>query len=422
MNYQEAMQYIYSTSWMGSVLGLSRMRALTDRLGAPQNRIPHIHIAGTNGKGSTAAVLAQILQDAGYKTGLYTSPAIRSFEERIRIDGQPISQEDIVRLTKTMKQAAATMSSPPTEYELITTLAFLYFYDQKVDFAVTEVGLGGRIDATNVIDNPIVSVITPVALDHTKELGSDLAEVARQKAGIIKEGRPVVTASQSPVVMAEIDRICRERHCRLYHSDRVAVRGVESGPGGQVFTRGTGGTYRLALLGPHQLQNAATAMTAIGVLRDEGHAVPERAVESGLANVRWPGRFEMLRDTPPVVLDGAHNPHGAKALIDALGTVFPGRNVRFIIGVLADKVYNEIIEILSARAAGWICVTPKSERALPAEDLAAAIRSFGEPATIAADVSEALHLAMAQSHPNDVICICGTLSLIDEATTAAASL
>lgn len=412
MNYEQAMEYIYSTSWMGSILGLTRMRELMQRLGNPQDQIPTIHIAGTNGKGSTAAMLAEILTQAGYRTGLYTSPAIHYFGERMMIGGEPIAEEDIARLTERMKEAAEGMEQKPTEYELITALSFLYFAE-NCEIGIIETGMGGLLDATNVISKPVLSIITPIGKDHIKELGDTIEAIAEQKAGIIKEGAPVVLAEQDEAVTDVIRRIAREKSADLSIAKRDSLTPLTHALTGQDFLY-AGERYTLALLGQYQLQNAATTLCAVEQLRHLGWSISTESLKRGLSAVRWPGRFEVLHTAPTVILDGAHNPQGAASLLENLQTYFPGQCITMIVGILADKEYNKVVECFASLPSRWIAVTPHSDRALPANELARSLREYHAEVDVIESVSQALSQTMERVKPDEVICVFGTLTLIDE--------
>lgn len=412
MNYDDAMEFIYSTSWMGSILGISRMKTLMEKLGNPQDKVPNIHIAGTNGKGSTAAMLASILTSAGYRTGLYTSPVIHYFGERMMIDTVPMPEADITKLTAKMKEAADTMDEKPTEYELITALSYLYFAE-AADIGVIETGLGGTLDATNVIDRPILSIITAIGMDHTKELGNSLDKITEQKAGIIKKGCPVVLSAQGEIVTKGIEAIAKEKEAPLFISEAIAVLPAGHDLDLQHFSY-HGELYSLSLLGEYQLENVATVLKAVEVLRTQGIEIPDEAVHKGLQTVRWPGRFEILRKSPTAVLDGAHNPQGAESFVRNVKAYFPGKKLTVIVGILADKEYHTVVEILSQLTARWIAVTPNSDRALEASELAVSLQRYHADVRIIDSVTEALDTAMQDSGPDDVICVLGTLTLIGE--------
>ena len=318
MNYEEALNYIHAVQWAGHKPGLTRTRTLLAALGNPHEQLKFIHVAGTNGKGSTAAMLASCLQAAGYRVGLYTSPFINRFNERIQVNGQQIPDEALVRLVERVKPAADAMTDIPTEFEIITALGMLWFAETKCDIVVLEVGLGGTLDSTNVIDPPECAVITALGMDHVKELGPTLADIASAKAGIIKPGSPVVSYGGVPEADAVIARTAAERHAPLTVVDLSRLT-IEDGDLDAVTFDFDGlNGIRLPLIGSYQPRNAATAITALRVLRSRGWNIPDSAIRAGLEQVRWPGRFELLRHSPAFLLDGSHNAHGMRATVQSL--------------------------------------------------------------------------------------------------------
>ena len=410
MNYGEALQYIHSVSWLGSRPGLSRISELCRRLSDPERGLRFIHVAGTNGKGSVSAELAEILTSAGYRTGLFTSPYIVDFRERIRIGNEMISEEDLAEITDCVKRAADDMSDPPTEFELITAVAFEYFKRQGCDFVILEAGLGGRLDSTNVIKSPLLSVITGIALDHTAVLGPTVADIAREKSGIIKPSCPIVLGDV-PEKARQVVR-CRAVECasRLAEVDlrRIAVRGVSLcgtditfAPSGERYD--AGGDYRLALLGEYQTANAATVLTAVEELRREGVAIPQEAVHVGLASTVWHARLEIIARDPTVIYDGAHNPQGMNAAVRSIGNLFPDVHPIVLIGVMRDKDYGAMADILAPLALSVHTVTPDNPRAMSASELATEFRCRGIPTvshdTVASGVRAAMSEAWAKSVP-----------------------
>jgi len=484
--YAEALTYVQSLSAFGSHLGLGRVRRFLGVLGDPQLALRTIHVAGTNGKGSVAVMMASILTAAGYRTGLYVTPCW-DFADQMKIDGHPIAPEEAAHLILEVARPAARRlaeSGDPddqvTEFEFVTALAILHAARQGVDFFVCEVGLGGRLDATNVFDRPALSVITSIGLDHTDRLGPTLTDIAAEKAGIIKRSTPVVSAPQDPEVLDVLAAAARRRGCRLYVAGRtprdVAGAGGRAGgwAGGRAIFRsvslaGQRFDYTgpglpnlddlcLPLLGPHQLDNAATALTALGVLKERGlaTAVDARAVRAGLAATVWPGRFEVFgaegaspcetgaspgdagiggdvgpprppRPTRPIiVIDGAHNPAGARALAATIRQVLPGRRILLVLGLLADKDVEGYLPLvlppeLAEVTAVWTC-PPESPRAMSPEELARRVRlaSPSLPVTPEADVGQALRQAMAAATPADVVCVAGSLYQVGLARKVAA--
>lgn len=383
MDYQEALAYIHAVHWQGHKPGLDRTRALLAALGDPHKGLRFVHVAGTNGKGSTAAMLDSCLRCAGYRVGLFTSPYINRFNERIQVDGVPIPDGDLVRLVEQVRPAASAMADVPTEFELITALGMLYFAQERCDIVVLEVGLGGALDSTNVIDPPACAVITALGMDHVQELGLTLADIAAAKAGIIKPGSPVVSYGGAP----EADRVIADAAAAcgapLTVADfaRLTLRGA--GLEGQTFDYDGLTGLTLPLLARYQPRNAVVAIEALRALRARGWQIPDSAIRQGLAQVRWPGRFELLRRDPPFLLDGSHNAHGMRATADSLRALFPGEKFVFLVSIMADKDADEMLRLLLPLAKGFVTVTAPSPRAIPASELAARIEALGgraEPA------------------------------------------
>ena len=409
MNYDEALSYIHSVCWKGSVPGLGRTQELLRRMGNPEKSLKFIHIAGTNGKGSTAAMLASILEAAGYRTGLYTSPFINRFNERMQIDGQPIPDQELADLTEWIRPMADDMADSPTEFELITALAMEFFHRHACDIVVLEVGMGGALDSTNVIDTPEVAIITAMGFDHTKELGSTMAEIASAKAGIIKHGGDVVAYGQNPEAEAVFERVCREQKAHLHYPDYAALSPGEFGLEGQIFSYGTLHHLRIPLAGIYQLNNAAVVLTAVQVLQQRGWRVNEDQIRSGLAATRWPARFEVLQRDPVFIVDGGHNPHGIRATADSLQKIFPDRKFTFLVGVMADKDVEHILGLIVPLASCFFCVRPNNPRAMGAEMLAERIRALGVEAHACPSLEEGVQAALAHAGQEGVVCALGSL-------------
>lgn len=381
-----------------------------------------MHIAGTNGKGSTAAMLAEILRRAGYRTGLYTSPYILRFNERMQVDGVEIPDDALCELTEYVKPHADAMAERPTEFELITAMGFEYFKREQCDIVVCEVGMGGDWDATNVIGNTECAVMTNIGLDHTKFLGDTVEAIARTKAGIVKPGRPCVLYRQQASVEQVIADICREKGAPLYRADFDAIIPRSASLDGQRFDFGERKDLFLPLLGAHQLKNAATALTAIDVLRGRGWAIPEAAVRQGLSEVTWPGRFQVLRRDPLFIADGGHNPQCLAALEEALLAYLPGRKLVFLCGCMADKDYGDMFRRLAPFAREFVTVTPDNPRALPAKDLSDYIeKTLGLPATPCDTVADGVALAAEKAGPRGACCACGSLYMMGEVMQAVAT-
>ena len=562
----DAIEYINTPRWLTSRLGLERIRELLDRLGRPQDRLKFVHVAGTNGKGSTCAFTASILAEAGFKTGLFTSPYVETFHERIRVNGLNISDEDLTAATLRVRECAEAMEAEggehPTEFELMTAVALVHFAHVGCDIVVLEVGLGGRLDSTNVIAAPEVAAIVSIALDHTNLLGNTLAEIAHEKAGIVKEGSTVVSWPQEPSAMevvedaarrvgdklvvpdfsmlsvgkvtrgaalltrgtaleheghtpcsdspryaaelraehaphaqelqagAEGDSTCetaseRGQHASCSDSPRCAAElraehaaptqklqassSIDVGFGGRMpravphepnvpsgtFVRAQdclsmayahrtpvsqvesavpmrqfsyrGCEYATRLLGSYQPSNAAMAIEIAGALRERGWEIPDEAIARGIAETRWPARFEVLDQPagmPTVVIDGGHNPQGAGVLADSLRDVFPDKRPVFLVGILADKDYRSMLRAVAPLASAFVCVTPPNPRALDAADLAEAIREtcdeLGVSATVkvAGDFGDAVSAARKIAGSEGLICAFGSLYSIADVKAA----
>ena len=380
MTLDEALYYIHSVCWKGSVPGLERISALLDKMGHPERKLKFIHVTGTNGKGSTCAMLASMFTKAGYKTGLYTSPYLIRFNERIQIDGVQISDEEICRITEYIKPRADSIFEQPTEFEMVTALGFEYFARQGCDLVVCEVGMGGEFDATNVILPPEAAVICNIGLDHTEVLGDTLEKIAATKSGIIKPGCDAVIYRERPSVEAVFEERCRKVGAKLHKADFDAIRLHTHDLTGQVFDFGRFQALHLPLLGEHQLKNAAVVLTTADVLKARGWAITDENIRQGLATVRWPGRFELLRKDPLFIVDGGHNPQCIEALVQNIRQYLAGRPLTVLTGVLADKDYHCMYaDVARQFAARFVTVTPPNPRALDAQALAEYLRQFGTP-------------------------------------------
>ncbi len=421
MTYPETIEYLYGIRLFGQKLGLETMQALLRLMGDPHQSLRFIHIAGTNGKGSVAAMLHAVLSAAGYKTGLYTSPHLVSFCERFQVNGRPIDEADVVRLVEGIKplleQAGANPEfHAPTFFETVTAIALRYFEEQKVDVVVWETGLGGRLDATNVVV-PLVSAITNIAFDHTQYLGETLEQIATEKCGIIKPGVPVVTASAAEEPLRVIQRIAAERGGKLtvIGHDIHATRLTEDEQCQRVELTGACHNYgplTIPLLGVHQTVNCATAVAA---LEASGLPVTSKQVQEGLVRTSWPGRFQIVRRDPTVVLDGAHNAAAADRLAATLREHAAGRRLTLILGVLRDKNYDQMCQILSPLAVRVVCVPVHSERTSEPDQLARWCKSANPAAnvTVERDLVTAYRRAMDESA--ETIAITGSLFLVGEA-------
>jgi len=421
MNYEQALQYIHAVQWAGHKPGLARTRALLAALGNPHKQLKFVHIAGTNGKGSTAAMAASCLQAAGYKVGLYTSPFINRFNERIQVDGQQIPDDALVQLVEQVRPAADAMEDVPTEFEIITALGMLWFAQQKCDIVVLEVGLGGTLDSTNVIDTPECAIITALGMDHVKELGPTIADIAAAKAGIIKEGCPVVSYGGVPEADAVIRRVCAEKHAELTEVDFGKLKYDGGDLDAVEFDFDGLNSVRLPLIGSYQPRNAAVAVTALRVMRAHGWNIPESAIRTGLETVSWPGRFELLRHAPAFLLDGSHNAHGMRATVQSLKDRFPGQKFVFLVSIMADKDVDEMLSLLAPLAVRFVTVAAHTPRAMPAETLAQHIRHYGCTAEAAASIEAGVARAV-QLGGDGPVCALGTLYFSGDVREAFAKL
>ena len=396
--YEEALAYIHSQNRAFCKPGLERVTALLEALGSPERKLSVIHIGGTNGKGSTSSMLASVLQCQGYRVGLYTSPFILEFNERIRVNGENISNADLVRYTEELREVADRLEEQPTEFEIITAIAFRYFADQGCDYVVLEVGLGGRFDATNVIDSPLLSIITGISLDHVAILGDTIEKIAFEKAGIIKEGRPTLFGGGiSHEARETILEEAKKRSSPFYDVDKNALVVRERSLDGCVFDYKGLQNIRISLLGTYQPYNALTVIEAVEILRSRGVYISEIALREGLFRARWMARFEILqRENPLVIFDGAHNAEGIGVAVDSIRTYFGEEKVYVLTGVLRDKDYTTIAENISSIASRAFTITPENPRALDASTYATLLEGFGTPA-IAFD-SEGISTAFTSAY------------------------
>lgn len=413
MTYEEALQFISAVSWKGSVPGLSRITELMRRLGDPQNGMKFIHIVGTNGKGSTAAMLSSILTKAGYKTGLFISPYVIDFRERMQINNQMISRQALADMTEHVRPFAEAMADAPTEFELITAVALCWFAREDCDLVILEAGMGGEFDATNVIPAPEAAVFTNIGLDHTEFLGDTVEKIAATKAGILKPGCEAVLYPNAPGVKAVIREKCAALGVPLTVADPDAIETLSRDLDGQRLRRG-GLELWLPLLGDHQRYNTAVVLAVVEVLRRRGWRISDRNVQDGIAAVSWPGRFELLGRDPLFVLDGGHNPQCMEALLASAETYLAGRPLTVITGVLADKDYAGMYDRTAALADRYFTVTPSNPRALSAEDLAAWLSRYAKPAEPCASAAEAVNRALSATPRDGAVLAYGSLYLAAE--------
>jgi len=412
MTCQEAIQYIHATGMYGSRPGLDRIRTLLSAMGDPHRTLRYIHVAGTNGKGSVCAMLNSVLCEAGYSVGMFTSPYIRRFEERIRLNGTPIDGEELAEITEFVRPFAEAMEERPTEFELVTAIGIEYFRRKGVDVVVLEVGLGGRLDPTNIIEEPLLSIITGIDFDHTSLLGNTIQAIAAEKAGIIKEGCPCLFGGRDNSACRTARILAKQRNAPFYTVDRSSLRVISYTLDGTVFDFEDRHGISLSLLGEYQPRNATTVLTALDILRERGLDVSEEAILRGLSKVYWPARFEVLMREPTVICDGGHNPQGVEAAVKSVELYFPEQKVNLLSMVMADKDFDGMIEKLKPVAAHAFTVSTGMPRALSAEAYANQFRDHKIPATAFEDPTEGIRAAIEISRRQGLPLIClGSLYL-----------
>ena len=415
--YQRSLDYLYGLEKFGMIFGLTKVEEILEAVGNPHREIQAIHIGGTNGKGSTAAIIASILRKEGYRVGLYTSPHLIRFTERMKVNEKEIEKEEVASLTEWMRERIETagVAPPFTFFDFTTAMAFLYFKQKMVDLAILEVGLGGRLDSTNVID-PLLSIITNIGKDHEDVLGKGILRIAREKAGIIKESRPLITAATQPQVLRLFSKICREKKAPFFRVGKE-FRYVLAGEGSFSYE----GLYRklwglsLNLRGSHQMINATTALGAMEILDDLGYRVSNDAMTEGLKEVDWPGRLEVVCSSPRVLLDGAHNPDGALSLKESLEKDFEYHHLVLLIGIMKDKDVHSILHSLSPLADHIILTRPGTDRAASPALLRKALGRNGKKAEVIEDFRKAIDKGLSLTGEEDILCITGSLYTVGEA-------
>jgi dihydrofolate synthase/folylpolyglutamate synthase len=426
MNYEEAISFIHGTLKFGIKCGLDNIQVLLSYMGNPQNNLKFVHIAGTNGKGSTASYINNILICAGYKTGLYTSPFLETFNERIRINNNFISDEDVAKSTafiyENIKRMVNDGYNHPTEFEIVTALGFKYFSDNNCDIVVLEVGLGGRFDATNIITKPEVSVITTISYDHMNILGNTLSEIAFEKSGIIKESVPLVLYPQCDEVKKVILKKCEDSRSQCFHVNQENLRINKYETDYQEFDYKNYKSLKISLMGDFQILNAATAVETINVLQSIGYVVSIDSIYEGLSKTKWPGRFEILSTHPLFIIDGAHNLEGATALSRTMSQHYSIYKKIFILGLLKDKDISNIINSIAPLSHSIITVKPMSDRALDNNMLAEKIKELYPMINVisapnlstAVKLSKSIHQDLIKNSTLALICACGSLYYIGE--------
>ncbi len=406
MTYEEAIEYIHSINWTFCKPGLERIGELCERLGHPEKALKFIHVAGTNGKGSFCSMTESVLRAAGYRTGLYTSPYIREFNERMQVNGENISNAELAEITEYIRPIADSMDDKPTEFELITAVAFEYFRRQKCDIVVLEAGLGGRLDSTNIIDTPILSVITGIALDHTAILGDTVEKIAAEKAGIIKRGVPVIFGGEDDTAARVIKEKADEMGSEFIRVDYGKLKNINATLDGTTFDYSFRTGLHINLLGLYQPRNAAVMLNAVNTLNRHGFLIKEGDIRSGLEAAVWHARFEKVCADPLIIFDGAHNPQGISQAVRSIKHYFGGKKVCLLTGVLKDKDYTEISGMLATVAEQAFTLTPDSPRALTSAEYAEVLKKAGVPAEPYGSIESAFLAAKAAAKEQGLPLVC----------------
>lgn len=420
MDYWKARSLIDESLRFGGEISLKPIMNLLRRLGNPQDDLKFIHLAGTNGKGSTGAYLASVLQEAGYRVGRFISPTLYEYRERIQINGQYISEDSFGRWMDPVAAAIEEMECAkeqlPSPFEIETAISFLYFREEKCDLVLLECGMGGRLDATNIITSTVLSVITSISMDHMEYLGDTLEKIAFEKAGIIKPNVPAVTCMQRPKVLSVLEEVCKEKNTVLSVADCQKALVEEVSLTRTVFQY----LHRrivIHLAGSHQLENAVLALQAVEILRQSGYIITEEQIQSGFEKTVWNGRFTVLQENPYILVDGAHNPDAALKLKASLQMYFPKQRKVFLMGVLKDKQYEKIAGIMAPEAEVIIAMeTPDNPRALPAEELAEVLRKYHSNVLVAKNLQDAVRMGTGLTKEQDIMVVFGSLSFIGEIT------
>lgn len=423
MDFKEAIQYVESTGKFSINLGLERIKRICKLIGKPEKELKVIHIAGTNGKGSTSTFIASVLMKQGYRVGVYTSPYLERFTERIKINDEEISEEDVAKLVTELnpivEQVEGEGLSRPTEFEIITACAYKYFNDKKVDFVVLEVGLGGRYDATNIID-PILSVITTISYDHMHILGDTLGKIAYEKAGIIKQSKPLVVYPQDKEAMEVIMTEARNKNAKVSYVENLDYEVISDTIKGIILNVKAKDEYRnltIQMTGTYQVMNLLTALCAVETLIEEGVIISRDAVYEGFRSARWPGRFEVINEKPFIILDGGHNIQGIEGIVSSVKKYFPNRKAKIICGILRDKEYDTMLDMLTEIGDEFITLRANSDRALNEKEIKEILISKGKRAYAMSNISEAVDNTVALAKEDDIIIFCGSLHMIGEART-----
>ncbi len=419
MTYEEALVYIQSVNPTFCKPGLDRIRALCERLGHPEKDLPVIHVTGTNGKGSVCAMLSAVLSEAGYRVGLFSSPFVKRRNESMRIGKKEISDQELAALTERVRPFVDVMEEKPTDFELSVAIALLYFREKTPDVVIIETGMGARKDATNLFSSVLLSIVTNISLEHTTFLGHTVEAIAREKAGVIKEGCPVLYGGEEEEALAVLKQVAEEKHAPLFTVSPHLLSVESATLEGFTLSYKTHKSLFLSLLGVYQPRNAAIVLDALKVLRPRFSLITEDAIRKGLSSVSWPARFEILSHRPLILFDGGHNPAGIRQATESIRTYFGDKKICLVSGILRDKDLSSIGKELSSVAAHIFTVTPPNPRALPAKDYAEALTQIGVSATACPTVEAALSDALRYAEKNALpLLILGSLYLYDCVTQA----
>ena len=423
MKKEEAINYIHSVNWTFCKPGLERTQELTEKLGNPQNNLKFIHVAGTNGKGSFCSMLSSVLMAQGYRVGLYTSPYIKTFNERMQINGEMISDTELAEITESVKPIADSMQDKPTEFELVTAIALKYFERHMCDYVVLECGLGGRLDSTNIVTSSVLTVITGIDFDHTAILGDTIEKIAYEKAGIIKEGIPVLWCGENMAARNVIKGVADEKNAPLYEVDRSTLNVKNATLDGTFFDFGGYFDVKISLLGTYQIINAANVLTAVNILKHQGIEIKEESVYAGMQGAKWIARFEKISNNPTVIFDGAHNPQGVDSSVASVKKYFGDSKVVIVTGVMADKDYKYIADKIGEIAKEVMCITPNNPRSLDAQEYAKEFLRQGIKAKGFSTVKEAVDEAIKTARAEKTALVClGSLYMYSEIVDAVVSI
>jgi len=426
MNYEESLQFIHSTYKFGSKLGLQNITKLTELLGNPQDSYKIIHVAGTNGKGSTSNMIHDVLMSSGYKTGLFISPFLEEFSERIQINKQYIDRDSLARITSLVKEKIDIMLEEgfnhPTEFEVVTAIGFKYFQEQNIDFLVLEVGLGGRFDATNVVTKTLVSVITSISYDHMEYLGDTLEKIAFEKAGIIKEGSSVVIYPQAQNIIDEIKHVAEEKNAGIYYTYKNNIQKINGSLTGQGFKYLKTDVFylpeaKINLLGEHQLYNVLTALRTLEVIKNHGYNITEESIIEGLNNCRFAGRFEILKENPVIVLDGGHNVNGIEYFSKSVKENFKGNKIVLFFGMLKDKNPEDVLAYILPLCKEIYTLTPNNPRAMKSADLAELIKKHSHLNVTPLNNYEEIIPILRNASKEEYMAFVGSLYMIGDVRT-----